>query len=85
VDFGTEFKVVDAGEVETLRDLLETRFPEIFDTFYKPKVRAMRLFLNTVFPDERLNVAKEILRTAVKECPKTPYISAEKRAQKDGE
>ena len=86
VEFGTSWEVVDKAEMPTLYNLLGQRFPEIFDVFYKPRVKAMKLFLNTVFPNEDMNTAKEVLRQTVKEVPKTPFISCEKRAeQKDGE
>lgn len=80
VEFGTELKVVEEGEIETLKVLLGERFDKIFDTVYKPKAKNFKLFINTVFPDEKMNTAKAILKEAVKEVPKTPYVSCEKRA-----
>lgn len=80
IEFGTEWKVVNESEMATIRELLGEQFDEVFATSYKPKLKALKLFLNTVFPDERLNVAKELIRQAVQEQDKSPYVSAEKRA-----
>jgi hypothetical protein len=70
----------DQAEVECARELLkDERFNEIFKTEYTPKVAKLRTFLNTKSSDEAVEVARQIIKEAVKEVEKSPYCSIEKR------
>ena len=79
VEFKTEWKVTDASEMQTIRELLgETRFNEIFKVEYSPRARAIQSFLSTGSGDERFRTAKKIVQGIVVEEDKSPYVSVEK-------
>lgn len=79
VEFGTEYKITDPAQMETVKELLgETRFNEIFKVEYAPKSRAFQSFLNTSSGDERFRAAREIVKEIVKEQPKTPSVTVER-------
>lgn len=79
VEFSTEYKITDPGQMETVKDLLgESRFNDIFKTEYTPKARAFQSFLNTSSGDEKFRTAREIVKEIVKEQPKTPSVTVEK-------
>lgn len=80
VEFGTEWKVLDEGQMPTIRELLgNQRFDELFAIKYVPRVRELKAFLNTGSSDERVKTAKAIVLDAVKEVDKlTPTLSVEK-------
>ena len=80
VEFGTEWKVLDEGQIPVIRDLLgEKRFHELFKIQYAPKVKELKAFLNTGSTDERVKTAKAIVLEVVKELNKpTPTLSVEK-------
>jgi hypothetical protein len=78
-----EFKkgfLCDAVELECAKDLLgDERFNELFKTEYTPKAKNLKTFLNTKSADERTEAARQILKEAVKEIEKTPYVSVERK------
>lgn len=79
VEFGTEWKVTDQSQIETVRELLgDTRFNEIFKVEYSPRARALQSFLNTSSGDEKFRTAREIVKEVVKDVPKTPTITIER-------
>src|SRR5688572_3257441 len=54
VEFGTEWKILDEGQMPTIRELLgNQRFEELFAIRYVPRVRELKAFLNTGSTDER--------------------------------
>lgn len=78
VEFKTDW-VCDSQELETVKELLkDEKFNEIFKTEYTPRVRPLRTFLNTVFSDERWEIAKGLIRECCKEVEKQPYVAIEK-------
>lgn len=77
VEFGTQWKVTDASEMEVVKDLLgPTRFNELFKVEYVPRARAMQSFLATSSGDEKFRTAKEIVKQIVVEQDKMPSVSA---------
>lgn len=84
---GHKVKVVFGDDVtydeELLKDvrnlLGDERFKELFSekVEYVPAKRPLKMFMNTVAPDERTRSAKEILQQAQISKPKTPYVSVE--------
>lgn len=78
VEFAKVWKV-NQEEIEVAKELLkDEKFSEIFKTEYTPRLRAMRLFLNTVFDDEAWETAKAIVKEYVVEVDKPAYVSAPK-------
>lgn len=79
VEFGSDLKVTDDAEMETVRQLLgEERFKELFQIKYTPRAKNVKLFLNTGSTSEAVKTAKEIIKEAVKDVEKQPYVSVEK-------
>lgn len=79
VEFKTDWDV-NQEEVEVAKELLkDEEFNKLFKTVYTPRVRELKKFLNTVFPDEAWNTAKEIIKEHVKEVDGYPYVSVEKK------
>lgn len=78
-----EFKkgyVCDQMEIECAKELLgDERFNEIFKTEYSPRLQKLKTFLNTKSADERVETARGIIKAAVVEVEKTPYVSTEKK------
>lgn len=70
----------DQMEIECAKDLLgDERFNEIFKTEYSPRLQKLKTFLNTKSADERVETARGIIKAAVVEVEKTPYVSTEKK------
>jgi hypothetical protein len=70
----------DPMELECAKELLgDERFNEIFKTEYQPRLQKLKTFLNTVSADERVETARGIIKAAVVEVEKTPYVSTEKK------
>lgn len=79
VEFKSDMKVIDASEMETVRQLLgDDRFFELFKIEYTPKARALKSFLNTGSTSEAVQTAKEIVKASVKDIEKNPTLSVEK-------
>jgi hypothetical protein len=79
VEFKTTW-TVDHEELEVVRELLkDEKFNELFKTEYTPKLKTLKVFLNTGFSDERWNTAKAMIKECVKEVEQSPYVSVEKR------
>jgi len=75
----------DQTEIECARELLkDERFNEIFKTEYSPKVAKLRTFLNTKSSDEAVEVARQIIKEAVREVEKSAYCSVEKKVASSG-
>lgn len=78
VEFKTDWEC-NSEELETAKELLkDEKFNELFKTTYTPRLKALKMFLNTGFTDEAWQVAKEIIIEHVKEVEKTPYVSTDK-------
>jgi hypothetical protein len=77
VEFGIDYEF-DNEQMFTAADLLGK---EVFDELFKTEVtftakkRNLIGFLNTVPSDERTRTAKQIIRDAMHEKVKTPYVS----------
>lgn len=70
----------DQVEIECARELLlDERFKEIFNVTYTPKVAKLKTFLSTKSSDERVEMARQMIKAAVKEVEKSPYCSIEKK------
>lgn len=79
VEFRTG-QVCDQMELECAKELLgDERFAEIFKVEYTPKLLKLKTFLNTVSADERVETARGIIKAAVVEIEKSPYVSTEKK------
>lgn len=79
VDFKTGH-VCDQMELECAKELLgDERFAEIFKVEYTPKLLKLKTFLNTVSADERVETARGIIKAAVVEVEKTPWVAVEKK------
>ena len=77
--FGTQWDCSQI-DIECARELLDDMvFRKVFKIEYIPRARELKSFLSTVFPDERSNTAREIVKDACKEVPKYPYVTAIKR------
>jgi hypothetical protein len=78
-----EFKsghVCDITELDCAKELLgDERFNEIFKTEYTPKLLKLKTFLNTKSADERVETARGIIKAAVVEIEKTPWVAVEKK------
>lgn len=77
-----EFKrdwTCDSAELEVAKEILKDEaFGQLFNTTYTPRVRALRVFLNTVFTDEAAEVAKQIIKENCREIEKPAYVSRKK-------
>ena len=78
-----EFKrghVCDQMELECAKELLgDERFNELFKTEYSPKLLKLKTFLNTKSASEKVETAREIIKAAVVEVEKTPWVAVEKK------
>lgn len=80
VVFGHDTEYVTA-ELMTVSEMLgREQFDELFESKieFKPKKRALKLFMNTVAPDERIKTAKQMIKDATMVKPKSPYVSVER-------
>jgi hypothetical protein len=69
----------DQSELECARELLgDEKFSELFKTEHSPKAKNLKTFLNTKFANEKIATAQEIIRAAVQEVERSPYVSVEK-------
>lgn len=77
VQFGTETEYITEEMIEVSKMLGPERFDELFETKleFKPKRKALKMFLNTVFPDEAIETAKQMIADATITKDKTPYVS----------
>lgn len=77
VQFGTETVYVTEEMMEVSKMLGAEQFDQLFDTKieFKAKRKALKLFLNTVFPDEAKETAKQMIVDATMTKDKTPYVS----------
>ena len=77
VSFGTETSYVTDEMLEVSKMLGSEQFDQIFETKieFKAKAKALKMFLNTVFPDEKIETAKQMIVDATIKKDKTPYVS----------
>jgi hypothetical protein len=79
VEFGVDYEY-ETGQMLTAADLLGK---EQFDSLFKTRVefiakkRELKMFLNTVSSDERIESAKRIIKDATIPKEKAPYVSVE--------
>lgn len=78
-----EFKSAVEYDPTLMRDvaqLLDGKFDELFETVitFKPKVRPLKMFLNTMSTSEAEETAKKIIQEAKVETPQTPYVHISK-------
>lgn len=79
VEFKSELAVMDQQEIECAKELLgDEKFNELFSTFYKPKAKNLKTFLNSVSANEKTETARQIIGEFVKPKDKTPYLSVER-------
>lgn len=72
-------QVCDQTEIECAKELLDDKtFFGLFRAKYAPKAKTLKTFLNTAFSDEKTTTAQQIIREAIKEVDKTPYVSVER-------
>lgn len=78
VEFKTDWECI-TEDVETAKELLQDeKFNDLFKTTYTPKLKNLKSFLNTKFANERWETAKGIIKEAVREVEKSPYVSTER-------
>jgi len=77
VQFGSETSYVTDEMMEVSKMLGSEQFDQIFETKieFKAKAKALKMFLNTVFPDEKIETAKQMIVDATIKKDKTPYVS----------
>lgn len=79
VQFDTETEY-DVDQMTVVQDLLgNERFDELFKTKldFVAKKRELKRFMNTVWPDEKLETAKKVIQDATHTRDKSPYVSVE--------
>lgn len=76
VQFGTETSYVTGEMLEVSKMLGSEKFDQIFETRieFKARAKALKMFLNTVFPDEKIETAKKMIVDATIKKDKTPYV-----------
>jgi hypothetical protein len=78
VEFGqtTDY---DTGELVEVSKMLGSQFDELFDTKieFKARKRALKVFLNTRFADEKTETAKQMIRDATITKDRAPYVTVE--------
>jgi hypothetical protein len=77
VQFGSETQYVTEEMMEVSSMLGLEQFDQLFETKieFKAKRRELKKFLNTVFPDEKIETAKQMIQDATVTKDKTPYVS----------
>lgn len=81
VDVAFKSKVeYDTTLMRDVAQLLPEKFDELFETVieFKPKAKALKMFLNTVSTSEAENTAKKIIVEAKIETEQSPYVSVTK-------
>ena len=81
VVFGTETEFVVEELLEVAGMLGKEQFDKLFNTKveFTPRKRDLKMFMNTVFPDERIETAKKMIADATITKDKTPYVSLAKK------
>lgn len=79
VVFGKEYSY----ETELMMDVMKLVGQEVFDSLFKTKIeftaqkRALKMFLNTTWPEEAKETAKKIIGDATMVKTKSPYVTIE--------
>jgi hypothetical protein len=76
VTFGSEIKW-DQGLLEDAMAVLGDEGKGLVKVVYKPKLTPIKTFLATVHDNEKVETAKEMIRMAMVELPKKPYVAEE--------
>jgi hypothetical protein len=70
---------LDPACVPDVRELLgDDIFENLFAVKYAPRLRALKPWLASKSPDERLETARQIIRESMREIPRPPSVTIEK-------